>query len=153
MITVANTSINAKNTDKPRLHWQGPLQVVSISEGDPSVLYLRLLGDPETIEPKAVHWSRCKRFAGKEFVVTPAIVKSAQHDFGKFKIKDFVAWRVGPEGNVQLRTAWHGFESHDDTWQDIEGLIEDAPYRVRNYLAENAEGHPPLQEVYDNEYE
>ena len=27
------------------------------------------------------------------------------------------------------------------------------PYRVRNYLAENAEGHPPLQEVYDSEYE
>ena len=32
-------------------------------------------------------------------------------------------------------------------------LIEDAPYRVRNYLADNAEGHPPLQAVYDDEYE
>ena len=60
---------------------------------------------------------------------------------------------MGPAGTVQLRTVWHGFETHDDTWEDIAGLIEDAPHRVRNYLAENAEGHPPLQEVYDSEYE
>ena len=153
MITVARTSVNAKNTDKPRMRWQGPLQVVSVSEGEPSVLYLRLLGDPETSEPKPVHWTRCRRFAGKDFTVTPELIKSAQHDMGKFKIKNFVAWRVGPEGVVQLRTAWHGFESHDDTWENIHSLIEDAPYRVRNYLAENAEGHPPLQEVYDSEYE
>ena len=42
---------------------------------------------------------------------------------------------------------------HDDTWEDIAQLIEDAPYRVRNYLAENATGHPPLQKVYDAAYE
>ena len=47
----------------------------------------------------------------------------------------------------------HGFKAHDDTWEDIAQLIEDAPYRVRNYLDENATGHPPLQKVYDAAYE
>ena len=58
------------------------------------------MGDPDTIETKAVHWSRCRRFAGKDFTLTPAQIKSVQHDFGKFKIRDFVDWRVEPEGNV-----------------------------------------------------
>ena len=49
--------------------------------------------------------------------------------------------------------SWFGFEDHDNSWEDISQLIEDAPYRVRNYLADNAEGHPPLQDVYDAEYE
>ena len=81
------------------------------------------------------------------------MVKSAQHDFGKFKIQEFVAWRVGPAGTVQFLVSWHGFQDHDNTWEDVEQLIEDAPYRVRNYLAENAADHPPLQKVYDDEYE
>ena len=116
-------------------------------------MYVRLLGDPDTVEPKAVHWTRVRRFAGKEYTATPALIKSAQHDFAKFKIEDFVAWRVGPKGEVQLLVSWFGFEDHDNSWEDISQLIEDAPYRVRNYLADNAEGHPPLQAVYDAEYE
>ena len=39
----------------------------------------------------AVHWTCCRRFAGKDFTVTPALIKLVQHDFGKFKIKDFFA--------------------------------------------------------------
>ena len=120
--------------------------------GEPSILHLRLLGDPDTVEPKAVHWTRCKRFAGKEFCATPEIIKSAQHDLAKFRIRSFEAWRVGPKGEVQLLVSWHGFEEVDNTWEDIDQLIEDARYRVRNYLAENAMGHPPLQQVYDREY-
>ena len=71
------------------------------------------------------------------------MIKSDQHDFAKFKIEDFVAWRVGPQGEVQLLVSWFGFEDHDNSWKDISQLIEDAPYRVRNYLTDNAEGHPP----------
>ena len=56
-------------------------------------------------------------------------------------------------GTVQLLVSWHGFEECDNSWEDIANLIEDDVYRVRNYLAANAEGHPPLQEVYDAEYE
>ena len=70
---------------------------------------------------------------------------------GKFKIKDFVGWRVGDEGTVELLVEWHGFEQ--PSWEPIEQMIEDAVYRVRNYLTDNAPGHPPLQEVYDAEYE
>ena len=153
MVTVAKTSVNAQCKSKPRLRWQGPLQVTSVPEGEPSHIYVRLLGDPDTIEPKGVHWTRCRRFAGKEYTATPAMIKSAQHDFAKFKIQDFVAWRVGPKGEVQLLVSWHGFEDHDNSWENISQLIEDAPYKVRNYLADNAEGHPPLQAVYDAEYE
>ena len=47
---------------------------------------------------------------------------------------------------MQLLVKWHGFEDDESTWEDIAQLIEDAKYRVRNYLAENAAGHPPLQE-------
>ena len=32
----------------------------------------------------------------------------------------------------------------DNTWEDVGRLLEDVPYRVRNYLVENAAGHPPL---------
>ena len=110
------------------------------------------MGDPDNVAPKAVHWTKCKRFAGKEFFAAPRVVKSAQHDLGKFRIKEFAAWRVGPAGTVQLLVKWHGFEDAESTWEDIAQLIEDAKYRVRNYLAENAAGHPPLQEVYDAEY-
>ena len=153
MVTVTKTSVNATCKDKPHMRWQGPLVVVSVQSDEPSVLNLRLLGDPDTVPPKAVHWTRCKRFAGKEFTVTPQLIKSAQHDFAKFKIEDFVGWRVGPDGTVQIMVSWYGFQDCDNTWEDIAQLVEDAPYRVRNYLAENAEGHPPLQEVYDAEYE
>ena len=152
MVTSADTSINPVNKDKPRCRWQGPLEVVSVEPDAPSILHLRLLGDPDTVKPKAVHWSRCKRFAGKDFFATPQIIKSAQHDLARFRIREFVARRVGPQGSVQLLVAWHGFETVDNSWEDIDQLIEDARYRVRNYLAENASGHPPLQQVYDAEY-
>lgn len=90
-----------------------------------------------------------RRFAGKDFDVTPKIIRSAHHDWGKFKIRDFLGWRVEDEGEVQLLVAWVGFEDERSTWENISQLIEDDVYRVRNYLADNAEGHPPLQEVYD----
>ena len=54
---------------------------------------------------------------------------------------------------MQLLVSWFGFEDHDNSWEDISQLIEDAPYRVHNYLADNDEGHPLLQSVYDEEYE
>ena len=57
-----------------------------------NILHLRLLDDPANIKPKAVHWTRYKRFVGKEFFTSPHMIKSAQHDMGKFKIRDFVAW-------------------------------------------------------------
>ena len=104
-------------------------------------------------KPKEVHWSRVRRFSGPDLPKTPDLVRLAQHDLGKFKIREFQAWRVGDQGQVQLLVGWRGFEDSRSTWEDISQLIEDAPYRVRNYLAEHAEGHPPLQEVYDSEYE
>ena len=100
MVTVAKTSVNASCKQKPRLRWQGPLEVTSVPPRAPSVLFVRLLGDPATVKPVAVHWTRCKRFAGKEFTRTPQLVKSTQHDSEKFKITEFVGWRVGPAGTV-----------------------------------------------------
>ena len=60
---------------------------------------------------------------------------------------------MGPNGTVQFLVAWYGFEDGDNTWEDVGRLLEDAPYRVRNYLAENDTDHPPLQKVYDEEFE
>ena len=91
MVAGAGTSINPVCTEKPRTRWQGPFEIVSVEPDEPSILYLRLLGDPATIKPKPVHWTRCKRFAGKEFHATPQMIKSAQHDMAKFKIRDLVA--------------------------------------------------------------
>ena len=77
--------------------------MVSVEAHQPSILHLRLLGDPASDKPKPVYWTRYMRFAGKDFFVSPHMVKSAQHDTGKFKIEDFVTWRVGPAGTgVQL---------------------------------------------------
>ena len=73
MCTVAKTSVNATNKSKPRMRWQGPLQVISVADDEPSTTYVRLLGDPDTIAPKPVHWTRLKRFAGKEFTITPQL--------------------------------------------------------------------------------
>ena len=153
MVTVANTAMNPANTTKTRLRWQGPCEVVSVEPGAPSEIHVRLLGDDPTEAAKPVHWTRVKRFAGKDFHAPPRMVRSAHHDWGKFKIRDFLGWRVGDKGEVQLLVAWVGFEDARSTWEDISQLIEDDVYRVRNYLAEHAEGHPPLQEVYDSEYE
>ena len=153
MVTVTDTSTNPVNLHKPKMRWQGPFTVVATEVNDPSVLHLRLLGYPDTVKPKAVHWTRCRRFAGKDFHATPALVKSAQHDFGKFRIRDFLAWRMGEGGTVEMLVAWHGFDDEGSSWEPIEQLLEDAPYRVRNYLAENASGHPPLQQVYDSAFD
>ena len=127
--------------------------MVSVDDYSPSNLYVRLLGDPDTIAPKPVHWTRARRFAGKDFTTTPALIRSAQHDLAKFKIREFAGWRVGNNGEVELLVAWHGFEDARSTWEPVSQMIADAPYRVRNYLSQNAEGHPPLQAVYDNEYD
>ena len=151
MVTVADTSLNPSNTDKTKMRWHGPCQVVG--HPSPSELHVRLVGYPDTVEAKEVHWTRCRRFAAKEFHLTPQIVQSAQHDFGKFRIREFQGWRVGDDGNVQILVGWHGFEDHKSTWEPIDRLIVDAHYRVRNYLRENAAGHPPLQAVYDAEYD
>ena len=65
--------------------------MVTVEAGQPSILQLRLLGDPTTLKAKPVHWTRCKRFAGKEFHATPRMIKSAQHDLTKFKTRYFMA--------------------------------------------------------------
>ena len=66
---------------------------------------MRLVGDPDTVTPKKVHWTRARRFAGKDFAFTPTIIRSAQNDLTKFKIRDFLGWRVGEQGQVQLLVA------------------------------------------------
>ena len=92
MVTGTDTSVNPVCTDKARVRWQGPFEVVAVEADQPSILQVRLLGDPLTIKPKPVHWTRAKRFTGKEFAANPRLVKSAQHDLSKFKIRDFVTW-------------------------------------------------------------
>ena len=77
MVTGAGTSVNPVCTEKARVRWQGPFEVVSVEPDQPSILQLRLLGDPATIKPKPVHWTRCTRFAGKNFHAPPRIVRSA----------------------------------------------------------------------------
>ena len=66
-------------------------------------------------------------------------------------------WEAGSHQQVPhlspVLGVWHGFEDERSTWEDIDQLAEDAPYRVRNYLAAHADGHPPLQKVYDDLYE
>ena len=52
-----------------------------------------------------------------------------------------------------MLVVWCGFEDGDNTWEDMGRLLEDTPYRVCNYLVENVAGHPPLQKVYDDEFE
>ena len=54
---------------------------------------------------------------------------------------------------MQLLVSWYGFEEDDNTWEDIGQVIEDNPYRVRNFLRQNAAGHPPLQKIYDEQYD
>ena len=75
MVTVADTSLQPSNTDKTKMRWQGPCQVVAIPT--PTELHVRMVGYDDSVEPKEVHWSRCRRFAGKDFLLTPAIIQSA----------------------------------------------------------------------------
>ena len=85
------------------MRWQGPCQVVAIPT--PTELHVRMVGYDESVETKEVHWSRCRRFTGKDFLLTPAIIQSAQHDFGKFRIREFQGWRVGDTGEVEILVA------------------------------------------------
>ena len=79
--------------------------IVDIPEGEPSNLYVRLLGDHDTVTPKPVHWTRARRFAGKEFTASPRLIRTAQHDLGKFRLRDFLAWRVGEGSKIELLAA------------------------------------------------
>ena len=81
------------------------------------------------------------------------MVRSAQHDLALFKIREIQGWRVGDDDTVELLVGWWGFEDARSTWEPITRMVDDAPYRVRNFLADNAEAHPPLQKVYDELYE
>ena len=151
MVACRDTSLNPVEKRKPAVKWQGPCEVVAVPTV--SELHVCVLGDPPHIKPKPVHWTRVRLFAGKDFTRTPAIIKSAQHDVDKFKIEELCGWRVGPEGQVQLLVSWYGFESYDNTWEDITQVIDDNPYRVRNFLRQNAAGHPPLMKVYKELYD
>ena len=63
--------------------------IVDIPEGEPSNLYVRLLGNPDTVAPKPVHWTRDRRFVDKEFTASPRLIRLTQHDLGKFRLRDF----------------------------------------------------------------
>ena len=79
---------------------------------------VQLLGRPDKDVMK-VHWSRMKRFGGADFNVSERLQRTSVKGCQRFDVESFQEWRCNDDGTVQLRVMWHGFEPHDDTWQDI----------------------------------
>ena len=135
MVAAWGNSAHIKRGSKLCPTWQGPYQVVDAVSA--TCYAVRLIGRPDK-KPKKVHWSRMKRFAGADFDITERLIRTAVNDCQKFDVQEFMEWRANDNGAIQLRVRWEGFEPQDDTWQDIEGLYEDVPALVRQYLRNHA---------------
>ena len=135
MVAAWGNAAHVKRSSKLCPTWQGPYEIVSPIS--PTSYEVRLLGRPDK-QPKPVHWSRMKRFADAGFDISERLVRTAVNDCQKFDVQEFVAWREGDDGSIQLKVRWEGFEPQDDTWQDLQGLSEDVPAMVRKYLRQHA---------------
>lgn len=135
MVAAWGNAAHVKRGSKLCPGWQGPYEVVKpLSTTSYEV---RLLGRTDK-KPKAVHWSRIKRFADKTFNVTEKLVRTAVNDCQKFDVAGFHAWRTNDDDEVQLKVRWEGFQPQDDTWEDLEQLYNDVPVLVTNYLKNHA---------------
>ena len=47
----------------------------TVDDDIPNNLFVRLLGDPDTIVTKSVHRTRAKRFAGKDFTAPQSLIR------------------------------------------------------------------------------
>ena len=66
----------------------------------PTSYQVVLLGR-EDKDPKTVHWSRMKRFAGTNFNVTERLVRTDVNDCQKFEVDHFVSWEgFGPQDDT-----------------------------------------------------
>ena len=135
MVAAWGNSAHIKKGSKLCPTWQGPYQVSGTIS--PTTYQVQLLGR-ENKPAKNVHWSRMKRFAGADFNISERLVRTAINDCQKFDVEKFIGWRAGDDGEIQLRVRWEGFEPQDDTWQSLEGLFEDVPALVRQYLRNHA---------------
>ena len=144
LVMVAGTGNSANVTRKAKImmKWQGPYQIVRrISNSQFDVL---LLGSPAGTE-KPVHWTRMKRFGGRELGEQANLVAGAQHDQQKFYIEDFEDWRRKGDGDIELLVQWRGLEA---TWEPVRQLYEDVPERVVKFLREHADEDPALKELH-----
>ena len=131
MVTAWGNAAHVKRSSKMCPTWQGPYEVVNPIS--PTSYEVRLLGRPDK-HPKPVHWTRMKRFADAGFDISEQLVRTAVNDCQKFDVQEFVAWREGDDGTIELKVRWEGFEPQDDTWQGLQGLFEDVPAMVRKDL-------------------
>lgn len=97
-----------------------------------------------------VHWSRIKKFAGAGFDISERLRRTAVNDCQKFEVEEFVAWRIQDDDTVQLKVRWHGFQPHDDTWEDLANLYSDVPALVGKYLRAEAGKDDRLDEAAAN---
>ena len=135
MVAAWGNSAHIKRGSKLCPTWQGPYQVVGTVS--PTSYQVVLLGR-EDKPPKTIHWSRMKRFGGPNLDISERLVRTAVNDCQKFEVKQFTDWRENDDGDIELRVRWEGFEPQDDTWQGLEGLFEDVPVLVRQYLRSQA---------------
>ena len=63
---------------------------------------------------------------------------------------EFVGWRIQDDGTVQFKVRWHGFQTQDDTWEDLAGLHNDVPALVDKYLRAEAGKDDRLDEAAAN---
>ena len=97
-----------------------------------------------------VHWSRIKKFAGAGFDILERLRRTAVNDCQKFEVEEFVVWRIQDDDTVQLKVRWHGFQPHDDTWEDLANLYSDVPALVGKYLRAEAGKDDRLDEAAAN---
>ena len=149
MVASWGNSAHIKKGSKLCPGWQGPYQVSGTVS--PTTYEVQLLGR-EDKPAKRVHWSRMKRFAGPDFNISERLVRTAVNDCQKFDVQEFIGWRASDDGDIELRVRWEGFEEQDDTWQGLEGLFEDVPALVRQYLRSHAGESEELDSAASNHF-
>ena len=114
---------------KLALRWTGPYRVVQVLSDFVFVLEHLLNG-----ERAEVHGTRIILFRNSAFEVTEEVKMHLQHQEGELQnIGEFGGFRTH-QGIPQVKVSWQGFESDEDSWEDIKQIKEDVPVLFGRYL-------------------
>jgi hypothetical protein len=133
---VGNYVLKSKVIKKPRdnklhLKWHGPYRVVKALNSH--VYEVQHLLKADDIEP--CHVSRLKLYSC-DLEITELLEESiAYQDSMRYTIKAIVDHRYNVANKAfEMKISWLGFEAHEDSWEPLQNVVQDAPAVVTKYV-------------------
>ena len=141
---MVSTVGTAKDKDKTRLKWAGPMIIVDIVTQD--VYKVQDLNGRQ----EKVHASRMWYYDNSDFRPDPAITSVFNHDFSKYMIQNILDHKT-KYGSTSLLISWLGFEDFHNSWEPLENIFETNNKDVLTYF-ENKKIHfpPDLRHLISN---